>query len=163
MNELTRIACGRAQLCTTHPLLESLRCFPNTFECTFYIPMAQSTPESTKSIGDKGESLACDYLSKRGYSLIEKNWKYFRFEIDLIMEKEGEIVFVEVKTRFSDTYGEPWEAVNRGKRQRICTSADAYLRDKKCTLEPRFDIISIIKNGERVQIQHIESAFRPEA
>jgi putative endonuclease len=79
------------------------------------------------------------------------------------MQKENELVFVEVKTRFSDTYGEPWEAVNRSKRQKICTSADAYIRDRSSDLEPRFDIVSIIKNGESVRIQHIESAFRPEA
>ena len=126
-------------------------------------PIILKQLESTKSIGDKGEALACEFLNERGYKLIEKNWKYFRFEVDLIMQKSNEIVFVEVKTRYSDLYGEPWEAVNRAKRQKICTSADAYLRSHQCPLEPRFDIVSIIKKGEKVSIQHIENAFRPEA
>jgi putative endonuclease len=118
---------------------------------------------TTKEIGDKGESMACSYLQERGYTLLEKNWRYFKFEIDLIMQQGQEIVFIEVKTRYSDAYGEPWEAVKKGKRQRICISADAYLRRKSTELEPRFDIVSIIKMGERVKIQHIENAFRPEA
>lgn len=118
--------------------------------------------DSTKGIGDKGEELAAKYLLERGYILIEKNWRYFRYEIDLIVQKDQHIIFVEVKTRYSANYGEPWEAVNRAKRQKICASADAYIRERQLDWEPRFDIISIIKNNAHVQIQHIEDAFRPE-
>ena len=121
------------------------------------------TDDSTKSIGDKGEELACTYLLERGYHLIEKNWRYFRYEIDLIVQKDQHLIFVEVKTRYSDNYGEPWEAVNRAKRQKICASADAFIRERQYDWEPRFDIISIIKNNSHVRIQHIEEAFRPEA
>ncbi|MEN9640060.1 MAG: hypothetical protein RLZZ262_1929 [Bacteroidota bacterium] len=118
--------------------------------------------DSTKGIGDKGEELAAKYLLERGYILIEKNWRYFRYEIDLIVQKDRHVIFVEVKTRYSANYGEPWEAVNRAKRQKICASADAYIRERQLDREPRFDIISIIKNNAHVQIQHIEDAFRPE-
>ena len=100
---------------------------------------------------------------ERGYHLIEKNWRYFRYEIDLIVQKDQHLIFVEVKTRYSDNYGEPWEAVNRAKRQKICASADAFIRERQYDWEPRFDIISIIKNNSHVRIQHIEEAFRPEA
>jgi putative endonuclease len=129
----------------------------------YHMPTKSQPADSTKSIGDKGEELACTFLLERGYQLIEKNWRYFRYEIDLIVQKNNSLVFVEVKTRYSDTYGEPWEAVNRAKRQKICSSADAFIRERQLDLEPRFDIISIIKNNAHVRIQHIEDAFRPEA
>lgn len=120
-----------------------------------------SEGESTKQIGDEGENIAADFLINKGYSIIERKWKYMRYEIDLIAEKDGSIVFVEVKTRYSNSYGEPWEAVNKAKRKKICASADAYIQQRDIELEPRFDIISIIKSNKEFQIEHIEEAFWP--
>lgn len=119
--------------------------------------------ENNKQKGDEGESLAANYLEKEGYTIIVKNWKYERFEIDLIAEKGNTIVFVEVKTRFSNTYGEPWEAVNKAKRKKICASADAYIQQYDIHHEPRFDIVSIIKSDKEFRIEHLEEAFWPMA
>lgn len=118
---------------------------------------------SNKEKGDKGESLAAAYLIERGYTIVETNWKWERFELDIVAARESLMIFVEVKTRYSNTYGEPWEAVNKGKRKRICAAADAYIRQYGIDHEPRFDIISIIKTGDKVTIQHIEEAFWPMA
>jgi len=84
--------------------------------------------ESNKEKGDDGENLAAGYLEKLGYTILERQWKYERFEIDLIAEKDKTIVFVEVKTRFSNTYGEPWEAVNQAKRKKQPSKAQKDLR-----------------------------------
>ncbi len=123
--------------------------------------MAQNEKESNKEKGDKGEAEAADYMRGLGYEVLELRWHYIRFDIDLIVQNKTHIVFVEVKTRYSDVYGEPWEAVNRGKRKRLCISADAYIQQFNVTKEPRFDIISIIKMGDRSSLQHIEEAFWP--
>ena len=88
-------------------------------------------------------------------------WKSLRFEIDLIAEKANDIVFVEVKTRFSDAYGEPWEAVNMSKRKKVCTSADQYIRMHRCDREPRFDIISVLHTDGTTKITHLKGAFYP--
>ena len=118
---------------------------------------------SPKQKGDEGEELAAQYLAGRGYRIIARQWKYERYELDLIVGRDNMLVFVEVKTRYSNVYGEPWEAVNNSKRKKICISADAYIRQYNCAQEPRFDIISIIKSGSRSEIIHIEQAFWPMA
>lgn len=120
--------------------------------------------ESTnKEKGDKGEQLAAEYLEERGYKIIEKNWRYYRFELDLIAENANNIVFVEVKTRYSNFYGEPWEAVNKSKRKKVCLSGDAYIQQFKSSKEPRFDIVSILHMNGKTEITHIEDAFWPMA
>lgn len=119
--------------------------------------------QSNKLKGDKGEELAAIYLIEHGYVILEKNWKWERFELDIVAVKDNIILFVEVKTRYSNTYGEPWEAVSKGKRKRICAAADAFIQQFGITEEPRFDIISILKIGSGVSVQHIEQAFWPMA
>jgi putative endonuclease len=117
--------------------------------------------ESSKKKGDKGEDLAAQYLTEKGYSIREKNWIHERYELDLIAETLTHLVIVEVKTRYSDVYGEPWEAVNKAKRKKICKSGDAYIRQFNIEKEPRFDIVSIIKMNGTCRITHIEDAFWP--
>lgn len=116
---------------------------------------------STKEKGDKGEALAAKYLEEHGFTIIARNWKHARFELDLIAENKTHIVFVEVKTRYSNTYGEPWEAVNKAKRKKICLSADAYIKQFHCEKEPRFDIVSVLHQGKSTEILHIDEAFWP--
>ncbi len=117
--------------------------------------------ESNKQKGDEGEGLAAAYLEKQGYTIVERKWKFGRIEIDLIAIKENIIAFIEVKTRYSNTYGQPWEAVNKAKRKNICTGANAYIQQYAINHEPRFDIISIIKSHKEFRMEHIEQAFRP--
>jgi putative endonuclease len=119
--------------------------------------------ESNKKKGDDGEALAEKFLSERGYQIIARKWRSGRYEVDLIMQTEKNLVFIEVKTRYSNTFGEPWEAVNKGKRSRIMAGADAFLKSTDIDLEPRFDIVSIIKHNGKCAIEHIENAFYPMA
>ena len=122
-----------------------------------------SKEKSTKEKGDNGEEEAAAFLRSIGYTIVEQKWKYERYEIDIIAENETHIVFVEVKKRYSNVYGEPWEAVKAGKRKRICLGADAYIKEKDHDKEPRFDIISIIQEGNSSTLLHIEEAFYPMA
>lgn len=111
--------------------------------------------------GLDGEELAAAYLSERGYMIMHMRWKSGKNEIDIIAQKEKHLVFVEVKTRYSSAYAEPWEAVNSVKRRKICTGANTFIKSSGTELEPRFDIISIIKSNGKCSILHIEDAFRP--
>ncbi|MCC6601421.1 MAG: YraN family protein [Crocinitomicaceae bacterium] len=118
---------------------------------------------STKEKGDEGEALAAKFLEGRGYRIIDKKWISGKFEIDLIATEGISIVFVEVKLRYSNSYGEPWEAVNKAKRKKIMQSAHHYIEQKNIVLEPRFDIVSIICTGKKMVIEHIPEAFFPVA
>jgi putative endonuclease len=116
---------------------------------------------ANKKKGDWGEKLAASYLTEKGYDIIHKQWHYSRYEIDLIAQKGNTLVFVEVKTRFSKEYGEPWTAVNQSKQRKICRSADYYLRYFRVDAEPRFDIVSVVHAEGKTEITHLEQAFYP--
>lgn len=131
--------------------------------CTFKLNLGEKMQikQQNKTKGNWGEERAAEHLMSKGYRIVAKQWKSLRFEIDIIAEKGNEIVFVEVKTRFSEDYGQPWEAVKGDKRRKICNSADQYIRMHQCEQEPRFDIISIVHSNHKTKITHLESAFRP--
>ena len=116
---------------------------------------------ANKKKGDWGEKIAAAYLMEKGYTIVKKQWHYSRYEIDLIAALNNTIVFVEVKTRFSRDYGEPWAAVNASKQRKICRSADYYLRCFGIDAEPRFDIVSIVHAEGKTEILHLEQAFYP--
>lgn len=111
-------------------------------------------------LGHYGEQLAADYLRKKGYVIAHCNWRSGHKELDIVAEKDGVVVFVEVKTRRDDMYGQPEDAVNRRKIKRIIDSADAYVRLFGIDGPVRFDIITVIKNDREARIEHIEDAFQ---
>ncbi|MBK5720233.1 YraN family protein [Dysgonomonas sp. Marseille-P4677] len=110
-------------------------------------------------IGKKGEDTAVDFLQKEGYQIIERNWINEKYEIDIIARNEEYIVFVEVKTRSSDRWGNPEEAVSNNKIKRIVAAADFYLKKYDIDMPARFDIISAIWTGKTFKIEHIDDAF----
>lgn len=118
---------------------------------------------NNKEKGDKGEAQAVAFLLGKGYTISQLKWKHGKYEVDIIAQQGNYLVFVEVKTRYSDTYLEPWEAVSLAKRKKICISANAYIQSCQTPLEPRFDIVSIIIKGSTQSILHIENAFVPMA
>jgi putative endonuclease len=114
-------------------------------------------------LGEKGEALACKYLARRGYKILEKNYSCRTGEIDIIASKKDYIVFVEVKTRLGDSYGTPASAVSYVKRKRIIQIASAFMQNFE-DRSARFDIIEIIgsiKNNRfyKKNINHIKNAF----
>ena len=107
-------------------------------------------------VGKWGEELALDYLKNNNYKILEKNFKCKIGEIDLIAKIDDVIVFVEVKTRSSDMFGRPREAVNFYKQKKIRSIALNYLKFKNLlNYSCRFDVIEIL-DGE---ITHLENCF----
>ncbi|MGN1373636.1 MAG: YraN family protein [Candidatus Coproplasma sp.] len=111
-----------------------------------------------RRLGFFGESKAARFLKKNGYKILSRNFKCKAGEIDIIAQKGDVIAFAEVKTRTTDTFGEPCEAVDLTRQRRYCNAAEQFLRLNAIPLDDyvlRFDIIEV-KNGE---INHIENAF----
>ena len=113
-----------------------------------------------KPLGSEGESLAVQFLKKRGYGIIAHNYRTPLGEIDIIARDGETIVFIEVKTRSNDAFAAPYEAVNSAKRQKLRHVATLYLKRQKTEVPARFDVISItcLGNGQK-SIQHIRDAF----
>jgi putative endonuclease len=111
--------------------------------------------------GKKGEELAVNFLKKKGYKILETNWRLGGNEIDIIAMDGDFLVVAEVKTRTSNTFGEPEIAVTKEKQKALIRAANAYVRIKQIDKETRFDIVSIILVKDKEQIHHIEDAFYP--
>ena len=114
-----------------------------------------------EELGVLGETMAQRHLINNSYEILDMNWRYHRYELDIVARKENWIVFVEVKTRENAYAGEPWEAVKRQKQNRIITAANEYLIQKDINLDCRFDIISIVHNSKYSRLEHLEDAFYP--
>ena len=117
--------------------------------------------ESTYEKGRQGEALACRFLEEKGYIILARNFVWQKHEIDIIAQDKNEIVFIEVKERETDVFGEPYEAVNLRKQKYIINVADYYLRKFNIKFEARFDVISITLNNTSPNIEHIQNAFTP--
>jgi putative endonuclease len=111
--------------------------------------------------GARGEVLAGEFLETLGYEVLERNWRHGRHELDIVARTERELVIVEVKTRSSDQYGQPLEAVKGGKRNKMFQAANAYVQATNMDLALRFDIISVILHPQKPYIHHIPDAFYP--
>ncbi|ABR48890.1 protein of unknown function UPF0102 [Alkaliphilus metalliredigens QYMF] len=113
----------------------------------------------SKSLGELGERIIGQYLEKKGYRLIETNYRTKLGEIDIIAYKGTIIAFVEVKTRRSQSYGMPCEAVNWQKQQRLHRVASHYIARKGLiNYDFRFDVAEVIIGKEK-KIHYINNAF----
>lgn len=112
-------------------------------------------------VGDLGENAAADYLQEAGYELLARKYRLKIGEIDIIAKINETIVFVEVKTRSSNQYGFPAEAVTYRKQQKIINTALCYLNYiNKSTACCRFDVMEIFLGELRViRYNHIINAF----
>ncbi|PHQ55248.1 MAG: endonuclease [Lutibacter sp.] len=110
-------------------------------------------------LGQKGEQLAVEFLQKKGYRILDRNWRYKKAEVDIIAQKEGILAIVEVKTRSSDYFGDPQDFVNQKKIKLLVEAIHEYVTSKNLDLEVRFDIIAILKNKNAFAIEHLEDAF----
>ncbi len=109
--------------------------------------------------GKEGEELAANFLAGKGFEIVERNYRYKRLEIDLIIKKNGWLVFVEVKLRTSDAYGYPEDFVDYKKAKNIIEGAEQYTYDKNWQGNVRYDIVSIRQLNGKQEILHIEDAF----
>ncbi len=116
---------------------------------------------STKELGDIGESIACDTLRNKGYTILRRKYVFNRAEVDIVAEFGGRLIFVEVKTRLSAYLTDPSLLVTIGKQKQIIKAADQFVKDYFPEKEWRFDIMIVVTNSEYTSIDHIEDAFYP--
>ncbi len=123
-------------------------------------------PKRNRKFGNWGEKLAEEFLLKRNYEILTKNFHKQYGEIDIIAKKEERLHFVEVKTRTVQSierFGLPEEAVNKIKQKKIIKTALAYLAENDCdrNIDWQIDVVSIIYYGDerRVKISFIKNAF----
>lgn len=116
--------------------------------------------DDTHPVGRRGETLAAEYLQRHGFTILQRNYRFARAEIDIVAEKDGLLVFVEVKTARSLRMGDPITWVTERKQRQIALAAQHYLQthqivDRDC----RFDVVGVVvRQGEPI-ITHIENAF----
>ncbi|MCF8267799.1 MAG: YraN family protein [Ignavibacteriales bacterium] len=113
-------------------------------------------------LGIKGEEIATRYLKDKSYEILERNWRHGKDEIDIIALDGKFLVIVEVKTRSTNFFGEPEEAVTSSKQKFLVRAAEEFILEKNLHFEIRFDIISIIIAENKQTIRHIQDAFYPE-
>ena len=112
-------------------------------------------------LGSLGENLAVDYLISRKYRILERNFRNRIGELDIVASKDGMLCFIEVKTRTSEEYGDPLEAITPGKQRKIILMAQSYLNARGLDdLQVRFDVMAVdFKNPTDYTIQFFENAF----
>ena len=121
------------------------------------------TKSSKSELGKRGEELALEYLTDKGYELVKKNYRYGHGEIDLIVKdlSKNVLVFVEVKARYNLELGDPAYAINKKKISQLKKIAELYLYENQIKeIDCRFDVITILfDEPENPKIEHYENAF----
>ena len=111
--------------------------------------------------GKIAEDLAVDFLVKAEYKILARNFRYLKAEIDIIAEKQNQIIIIEVKARNTDAFLEPQEAVNKKKIKLLISAANYFVEENNINKEVRFDIISVLPNHQKtLEINHIIDAFQ---
>ncbi len=114
-------------------------------------------------LGKLGEKLAAEHLRKNGYNILKQNYSFGKAEVDIVAEKNNQLVFVEVKTRQSSYLSDPEYTVSMKKQKLVIKAADAYVKEFDLDMESRFDVVTIIVNGQYTKLDHLEDAFYPGA
>ena len=110
-----------------------------------------------KELGNSGEEIACKYLQNKGYAIIKRNFYCKQGEIDIIAKYKNEMVFIEVKTRTSNSYGRPAEAVTSIKQLHMYKAARYFLYKKNLlNVAIRFDVIEVLLKDGRFRVNHIK-------
>lgn len=115
---------------------------------------------NTRTVGGRGEKIAADYLLKRGYRILARNFRIKSGEIDLVAMHKGCVCFIEVKSR--KTYATPQEAVSRLKQRKLTRLAQAYLQEYYGSIDVlcRFDVVAIEETLEgQIRLELFENAF----
>jgi putative endonuclease len=113
-----------------------------------------------QALGKVGEVIAARWLRRRGWRIIAERFRSGRRDVDLIVERNGTVAFVEVKTRHGTAFGDPIEAVSWRKRRELIRSAMVWAdRFGPPGVAYRFDVIGVVVTGRDARIRHVENAF----
>lgn len=118
------------------------------------------------ALGRWGEAQAARFLEARGWTILARNYRYGRREVDLVVRRGDVVAFVEVKTRSGPGFGHPWEAITRLKRREVeAVAADFLRRHALGGAVARFDAVAVSAAAGSgrgpVVIEHLEDAWRP--
>jgi putative endonuclease len=110
-------------------------------------------------LGNLGEERAQEYLISKGYIIKQTNWRCGKLELDIVAEKDGWLIIVEVKTRSTEFFEHPEESITLKKIRNLVNAAHEYIFQFDWNGYTRFDVIAVIPHGEEFLIDHIEDAF----
>jgi putative endonuclease len=105
---------------------------------------------SNKDTGNKGEELAAQALIERGFNILERNWQFRHWEVDIIASKDNRLHFIEVKTRKNKVFGYPEESITRDKMKSLKNAAEAYQEKHPAWKYIQFDVVAICLSDEKV-------------
>lgn len=115
---------------------------------------------ATQAFGEFGERVAERWLARRGWRVVNRRYRFGHRDIDLVVERDGVVAFVEVKARTGTRFGDPVEAVNWRKRMELERSALSWItRHGRSHESYRFDVVGVLLQGRRVRVRHVENAF----
>ena len=116
--------------------------------------------DARRTLGATGESLAADLYRKLGFTIVDRNWRCASGELDLVVASGRLLVFCEVKTRRTDFFGSPAEAVGYAKQARLRRLAAAWMSEHRTGWKNvRFDVVSVVIGETEPQITHLPDAF----
>jgi putative endonuclease len=110
-------------------------------------------------LGKDGELIAFMVLQRDGFAILETNWRFQKAEVDIIAQKDGFLIFIEVKTRGSKKFGNPSDSIDKKKISLYKDAVEGYLEQYPSELEVRFDVVNIIIGKDETEIEHIPNAF----
>ncbi|HEU20511.1 MAG TPA: YraN family protein [Deltaproteobacteria bacterium] len=115
---------------------------------------------STKKTGKTGEVIALSHLKNNGYKIIDRNYTCSIGEIDIVAVNEGDVVFIEVKSRRSEHFGNPSEAVDINKQKKISRVALFYMKEKNLLgCSARFDVVAVMLVPGKPVVEVFQNAF----
>lgn len=114
--------------------------------------------QKAHEFGQFAEKIVADYYIKRGYVILERNWRLGKTEIDIIAQTNNIVVLIEVKAR-SGRHQNPIEAVTHDKKRRMTKAADVYIRGLKGEFDYRFDFASVTGDIENYSMEILEDSF----
>jgi putative endonuclease len=116
--------------------------------------------QATNEFGELGERIAARWFQRSGWRVVARRFRAGRRDIDLIIEREGLIAFVEVKSRTGVEFGDPVEAVHRRKQRSLTKSAQSWIaRHGRSDEKYRFDVMGVLMSGQKVFVRHVPGAF----
>lgn len=111
--------------------------------------------------GRRGEDVAAEWLERRGFRVLARNWRNRHKEVDLVVESERAVHIVEVKTLTPPLLAAPADRVDAAKRSRLIAAARRFIVENHIDREIQFDIVSVVFDGDETRVEYIPEAFYP--